>query len=164
MRKFFLATLVASLIAGFLASFLNVSQISGKSMEPTLHDKQLIILSRNAGNLERADIVFYHPLTRDQKDVDNSQVFVGRIVALPHEQYRVQKGSVYLKTESTYKLIEEYLPQNTTTPNTVSDYWFPLQESQYLVWGDNRASIQNNNSPEHVVSRGQIFGKLVWKF
>lgn len=132
-------------------------------MEPTLRNKQLVIFSRNFGDLERADIVFYHPKTRDQQTVDTSQVFVGRVIALPHEQYRVQNGSVYLKTESIYKLIEEYLPKDTKTPDTVTDYWFPLQESQYLAWGDNRAEIRNTNSSERVISKAQIIGKLLFK-
>lgn len=73
------ALFVFLIIAFLYHSFFTLSVVRGKSMEPTFHDGQVILVGKGGllfGPLKRGDVVVF---TRD------GQLLVKRVVALPYE-------------------------------------------------------------------------------
>lgn len=74
-----LALFVFLIIAFLYQSFFTLSVVRGKSMEPTFHDGQVVLVGKGGllfGPLERGDVVVF---TR------NGELLVKRVVALPYE-------------------------------------------------------------------------------
>jgi signal peptidase I len=73
------ALFVFLVIAFLYHSFFTLSVVKGKSMEPTFHDGQVILVGKGGllfGPLKRGDVVVF---TRE------GQLLVKRVVALPYE-------------------------------------------------------------------------------
>ncbi len=73
------ALFVFLIIAFLYHSFFTLSVVRGKSMEPTFHDGQVILIGKGGllfGPLKHGDVVVF---TR------NGQLLVKRVVALPYE-------------------------------------------------------------------------------
>jgi signal peptidase I len=73
------ALFVFLIIAFLYHSFFTLSVVRGKSMEPTFHDGQVILVGKGGllfGPLKRGDVVVF---TRE------GQLLVKRVVALPYE-------------------------------------------------------------------------------
>lgn len=73
------ALFVFLIIAFLYHSFFTLSVVRGKSMEPTFHDGQVVLIGKGGllfGALKRGDVVVF---TR------NGELLVKRVVALPYE-------------------------------------------------------------------------------
>lgn len=88
------ALFVFLIIAFLYHSFFTLSVVKGKSMEPTFHDGQVVLVGKGGllfGPLKRGDVVVF---TR------NGQLLVKRVVALPYETApdgtRVPANHVYV--------------------------------------------------------------------
>lgn len=122
-----LAVVVIILINKFWVS---VFIVDGESMEPNMHDKELILLkisSYASANPQRGDVV----VVRYPGDPDNRK-YVKRVVALPGEKLEIKDSKVYINNQ----LLEEYylafdLP---TDPDKI----YQIPPGQYFLMGDNR--------------------------
>ena len=127
------AVIVALLIRAFVVeSFL----VDGVSMEPTLRDEERLLVDKISYRWHpprRFDIVvFRYPH-------DPSRDFVKRIVALPGETVRIERGTVYVDGRP---LDEPYLAE----PGT--DFYGPVQvpAGHVFVLGDNRPHSDDSRS------------------
>jgi signal peptidase I len=145
-----LQTLVVATII-FLAVNLVTARIrvEGSSMEPSLHDGELVVVNRLAyrwGGPQRGDIVvFRFPLEPDRR-------FIKRVIGLPGERIVINDGQV---TIDGYPLDEPYI---AAAPR-YSGEWEVLP-GQVFVLGDNR----NNSSDSQTwgpVPLEQLIGKAV---
>lgn len=130
------------------------NDVSGDSMFPTLHDKDVIFaekISTYFENYERGDIVILDG--DDMEGYSHEEYLVKRIIGLPGETIRIgDDGSVYIKKvgETEFTLLDEpYLPEGTLTfpsGTCIAKGYdeITLGEDQYYCMGDNR-SVSNDS-------------------
>ena len=145
------------------------TQVSGPSMEATLHNKDNILvekLSYRFGDPKRFDIiVFYHFEDADIRDKDNEDCYdfyVKRIIGLPGEKVQIIQSeesddyTIYINDEP---LEETYGKDPITDPGIASEP-IVLDEGEYFVLGDNR-EVSQDSRYEVVgnIKREDIVGK-----
>ena len=135
---------VAVLIATFI---LPVLQIEGTSMEPTLSNGDIVLLTKTT-NFERGDLCGF---------TWNNKLLIKRVIGLPGDWIEIDTdGTIYLNGE---KLEEPYVEHKGLGE---CDLEFPFQvpQEQYFVVGDMReSSIDSRNTVIGCVSKEQIVGK-----
>ena len=143
---------VAALIATLV---LPVLQIEGTSMEPTLVNGDIVVLTKTV-NFGRGDICGFSW---------NNKILIKRVIGIPGDWIEIDSdGTVYLNGE---KLDEPYTQQIAFGE---CDLEFPFQvpQEQYFVIGDMReSSIDSRNSLIGCIPKDQIVGKVyfrVWPF
>jgi signal peptidase I len=109
-------------------------RVDGSSMEPNLHNADLVLVSRLAyrlGEPQRGEvIVFRYPL-------DPEQEYIKRIIGLPGDTIDIQGGQVYVNNQLLH---EPYIK----APPAYADSW-TVPDGTLFVLGDNR----NNSNDSH---------------
>ena len=159
---------VFALIIFFVVRSMVVNfRVEGASMEPSLHENQLLLVSKlsffrldlgetpliggltdaviEIGRPSRGDIVVLTPPNNPERD------FIKRIVAIPGDRLEVRQGQLILNGEA---IVEPYAANGASysVPELV------VPKGQFYVLGDNR----RNSSDSHVwgpVSRESLLGK-----
>ena len=96
--------------------------VSGSSMEPTLKNKNIMILNKVA-KIDRYDIV----VIRSKK---SKEVLIKRVIGLPGEEIEIKNGTIYIdgkKIDTNHKdeITSDYPPTK-------------IKDDEYFVLGDNR--------------------------
>jgi len=123
--------ILAALIAAF---FVRLPQVSGLSMEPHIRSGEYVVINTFAyrfGAPRRGEIVAF------RHDGDARGVFIKRVIGLPSDRVRIDRGQVYL---DGVKLAEPYVqhpddrsfPEITVPPRSV------------YVLGDNRGESEDS--------------------
>lgn len=130
--------------------WLTVFIVDGESMEPNMHDKELILLkvsSYNSSNPKRGDVV----VVRYPGDPDNRK-YVKRVIGLPGERLQIFDGKIFINE----KVLEEYyLPYGTLSE---PDKTYSLKDNEYFLMGDNRP-VSNDSRYFGGVEKRFIIGK-----
>ena len=134
LRTIVLVLIAALLIRSFIAQ---PFVVEGKSMEPTLHNAEYLIVDKIEYRLhgpQRGDvIVFKAPEAPDQN-------YIKRVIGLPGETVTIKDSSVFVNGT----LVDEHYIANprTTTASTGDNPTFFLEQklgaTDYFVMGDNR--------------------------
>ena len=136
---------VAALIATLI---LPVLQIEGTSMEPTLVNGDIVLLTKTTA-FGRGDICGF---------AWNNKILIKRVIGIPGDWIEIDTdGTVYLNGA---KLDEPYAEQIAFGE---CDLEFPYQvpQEQYFVLGDMReSSIDSRNTLVGCVENEQIIGKI----
>lgn len=149
-------------------------RVDGSSMEPNLHNREMLVVNRRAyshvdlnavlnvipgvhrvGNWEwypfhpvaRGDIVIFNP------PGEHAEPYIKRIIGLPGDHLSIHDGSVYINGQ---QLQEPYLQADTVWRGSSQDYVVP--PGYVFVLGDNR----NNSSDSRVfgaVPTSSIIGR-----
>ena len=139
---------VAALIATLV---LPVLQIEGTSMEPTLVNGDIVLLTKTT-TFDRGDICGFSW---------NNKILVKRVIGIPGDWIEMDTdGTLYLNGE---KLDEPYAQQLALGE---CDLEFPFQvpQEQYFVLGDMReSSIDSRNTLVGCVENDQIIGKIFFR-
>jgi signal peptidase I len=123
-------------------------RIEGRSMEPTLHSGQYLLVSKLVysalGEPGRGDVIVFEAWGQD-KD------FIKRIVGTPGDRVEIRDGCVYINDSCVE---EPYLDQPTT------DAIGPLTlgEEEFYVLGDNRGNSSDSRA-YGPLPRENIIGK-----
>ncbi len=140
-------------IALIFAFLFRLVSVDGRSMEPTLQNKERLILSRLTYEPSYEDIVV---LTLDEEH----EPLIKRVIALPGDTIEVNaQGHVYRNGE---KLDEEYI--KVLTAQEKMDGVVTVPEGHVFVMGDNRSDGCSLDSrtfgciPSHT-----ILGKAVFR-
>lgn len=125
-------------------------RVTGISMEPTYLDNQKNFINRSA-------YYFSQPRRGDVVGIRTTGLrvmYLKRIVALPGETFRMQRGVVYINGEP---LDEPYLGKRSrwNHPETALDV------DEYLVIGDNR-TMPKDHHVFRIVPRERIVGRILW--
>ena len=154
LRSTIYALVVVAAVAVLLASlFLPVLQVSGDSMNPTLHDRDIIVLVKD-GNMKTGDLCGFYW---------QNKLLLKRIIGLPGDIIELDEDGVV--TVNGEVLDEPYVDELALGE---CDIRFPYQvpENRYFVLGDHRAtSIDSRSSVIGCVEKSQIVGKVflrVW--
>ncbi len=131
--------------------FLPVLQVSGSSMEPTLEDRDIVILL-NRSSFSTGDLIgFYY----------QNKLLLKRVIAGPGDTVDIDEaGNVTVNGE----LLEE--PYVTDPALGETDRTYPIQvpENRYFVMGDNRAtSIDSRSTSIGYIETDQIVGKVLFR-
>ncbi len=136
------------------------TNVSGESMENTLHDADSLMvdkLSYRFNDPERFDIVVFPPPTQY---VDDRTFYIKRIIALPGETIQIdEEGTIYIgDSEENLKPLDEGYGREVIKYAGLAQNPITLGADEYFVMGDNR-----NNSTDSrafgTIKRQDIVGK-----
>ncbi len=151
----YVLTIVAAVAVLIATLVLPVLQIEGTSMEPTLHNGDIVLLTKTT-RFERGDLCGF---------TWNNKLLIKRVIGVPGDWIEIDTdGTVYLNGE---KLDEPYVEKMALGE---CDLEFPFQvpQEQYFVIGDMReSSIDSRNSLIGCIAKDQIVGKVffrIWPF
>ena len=151
----YVLTIVAAVAVLIATLVLPVLQIEGKSMEPTLVNGDILLLTKTT-SFERGELCGFSW---------NNKLLIKRVIGIPGDWIEIDTdGTVYLNGE---KLDEPYAEQLAVGE---CDLEFPFQvpQEQYFVLGDMReSSIDSRNTLIGCVEKDQIVGKVffrIWPF
>ncbi len=154
LRSTIYALVVVAAVAVLLATlFLPVLQVSGDSMNPTLQDKDVIVLVKS-GSLKTGDLCGFYW---------QNKLLLKRVIGLPGDIISLDENGVV--TVNGTVLDEPYVDELALGE---CDIKFPYQvpENRYFVLGDHRATpIASRSSVIGCVEKNQIVGKVfirVW--
>jgi signal peptidase I len=151
-QTLFSAAVYATLIVTF---GFQVARVDGLSMEPTLEDRDRLIVSKlvyELGDPRPGDIVMlYYPPNPEK-------MFVKRVIAKEGDTVRIIDGRIYINDQA---VADEYLPEEWRS----HDDFGPevVQPGYYFVMGDNR----NNSSDSRTwgpVPKKYIVGKVKFRW
>lgn len=156
--------------------------VSGNSMSPTLNgaeDEQagsvvdfgIMDTHKSAlKNIKRFSIVStYYP---DEIDYDlitgklkpGAKQKIKRVIALPGEAFKIEKGKLYVFKEGGF----EYIPYTfKTNPAVEKEFdgkdipWLRLADDEYWVLGDNRENSRDCGVINKPITKDNLFGVLV---
>ena len=144
-------TYIAAVAALIATLVLPVLQIEGTSMEPTLVNGDIVLLTKTT-TFGRGDICGFSW---------NNKILVKRVIGIPGDWIEMDTdGTLYLNGE---KLDEPYAQQLAFGE---CDLEFPFQvpQEQYFVLGDMReSSIDSRNTLVGCVENDQIIGKIFFR-
>ena len=151
----YVLTFVAAVAVLIATLVLPVLQIEGTSMEPTLVNGDILLLTKTT-NFDRGELCGFSW---------NNKLLIKRVIGTPGDWIEIDTdGTVYLNGE---KLEEPYAQQLAVGE---CDLEFPYQvpQEQYFVLGDMReSSIDSRNTLIGCVEKDQIVGRVffrVWPF
>ena len=151
----YVLTIVAAVAVLIATLILPVLQIEGTSMEPTLINGDIVLLTKTT-RFDRGQLCGFSW---------NNKLLIKRVIGLPGDWIEIDTdGTVYLNGE---QLDEPYAKQLAVGE---CDLEFPFQvpQEQYFVLGDMReSSIDSRNTLIGCVEKGQIVGKVffrIWPF
>ena len=151
----YVLTIVAAVAVLIATLVLPVLQIEGTSMEPTLHNGDIVLLMKTT-RFSRGDLCGF-PW--------NNKLLIKRVIGVPGDWIEIDTdGTIYLNGE---QLEEPYVEQKAFGE---CDLEFPFQvpQEQYFVVGDMReSSIDSRNTLIGCIPKDQIVGKVffrVWPF
>ena len=151
----YVLTIVAAVAVLIATLILPVLQIEGTSMEPTLSNGDIVLLTKTT-RFDRGNLCGF---------TWNNKLLIKRVIGTPGDWIEIDTdGTIYLNGE---KLEEPYVEQPAFGE---CDLEFPFQvpQEQYFVVGDMReSSIDSRNSLIGCIPKDQIVGKVffrVWPF
>ena len=151
----YVLTIVAAVAVLIATLVLPVLQIEGTSMEPTLVNGDVVLLTKTT-SFDRGELCGFSW---------NNKLLIKRVIGIPGDWIEIDTdGTVYLNGE---KLDEPYAEQLSVGE---CDLEFPFQvpQEQYFVLGDMReSSIDSRNTMIGCVEKDQIVGKVffrIWPF
>lgn len=103
-------------------------RVDGDSMNPTLENKELLLLQKFSTNYNRFDIVVFRY---------NNDKLVKRVIGLPGDYIEYKDDKLYVNGE----VIEENYIHKKTSDFKLEDFGYnKIPEGKYFVLGDNRTN------------------------
>lgn len=142
--------LITWLIITFVAQN---TKVSGQSMEPTLHDKDFLIINKFIYNFTKPAkgdiIVFPH-------NGNNKELYIKRVIGLPGDEIELKNAQVYVNGAALY---EDYISETTIEKGNIT-FPFTVPEGEYFVMGDNRNNSRDSRFTDvGTVPLDEIVGK-----
>jgi len=142
----------------FIANFVFFSKTNeSKSMDPTISPGAVVFVNRTAYGMKspkRFDVVAF---SREAGDL-SSDILLRRIIALPGETIKIEKGIVYIDGNP----LDVSLYAGEITSDGIAKTEIRLDSEEYFVLGDTPANSEDSRSSTvGPVKKSQILGK-VW--
>ncbi|MBO5973946.1 MAG: signal peptidase I [Clostridia bacterium] len=151
----YVLTIVAAVAVLIATLVLPVLQIEGTSMEPTLVNGDIVLLTKST-NFRRGELCGF---------TWNNKLLIKRVIGIPGDWIEIDTdGTVYLNGD---KLDESYV-SHLAMGECDLEFPFQVPQEQYFVLGDMReSSIDSRNTLIGCVKKDQIIGKVffrIWPF
>ena len=148
-------TIVAAVAVLIATLILPVLQIEGTSMEPTLSNGDIVLLTKTT-RFNRGDLCGF---------TWNNKLLIKRVIGTPGDWVEIDTdGTIYLNGE----MLEEPYVEQPAFGECDLEFPFQVPQEQYFVVGDMReSSIDSRNSLIGCIPKDQIVGKVffrVWPF
>ncbi|HKF46307.1 MAG TPA: signal peptidase I [Terracidiphilus sp.] len=130
-------------------------RVEGTSMLPRLEDRDRLFINKFVYHFEdihRGDVVVFHY----PRDPEKS--YIKRVIALPGDRLRIDRGEVYLNGRL---LPELYVPEEFRDTKSMPETVIP--DDEYFMMGDHR-SISSDSREFGPVDRDLIYGKAVFVY
>ena len=153
------AMVAVAVLFAFVVRFANVV---GFSMEPTLRDRQTLVLSPMVNGLKHGDIVVVSEEGTRIPPPNGPEVIVKRVVGLPGDVIDIDFDACVVYRNGV-ALVEDYIAEPTRSSGDVE---FPVTVSDGAVFllGDNRnRSIDSRESCVGLVDQRYILGRVMFK-
>jgi signal peptidase I len=151
----YVLTIVAAVAVLIATLILPVLQIEGTSMEPTLSNGDIVLLTKTT-RFNRGDLCGF---------TWNNKLLIKRVIGTPGDWIEIDTdGTIYLNGE----MLEEPYVERPAFGECDLEFPFQVPQEQYFVVGDMReSSIDSRNSLIGCIPKDQIVGKVffrVWPF
>lgn len=147
----YVLTIVAAVAVLIATLVLPVIQIEGTSMEPTLTNGDILLLTKTT-RFERGELCGF---------TWNNKLLIKRVIGTPGDWIEIDdNGIIYLNGD---KLEESYV-QKFALGECDLEFPFQVPPEQYFVVGDMReSSIDSRNSLIGCIPKEQIVGKVFFR-
>lgn len=151
----YVLTIVAAVAVLIATLILPVLQIEGTSMEPTLTNGDIVLLTKSI-KFDRGELCGF---------TWNNKLLIKRVIGLPGDWIEIASdGTVYVNGE----VLDEPYVQNLALGECDLEFPYQVPPEQYFVMGDMReSSIDSRNTLIGCISKDQIVGKVffrIWPF
>lgn len=151
----YVLTVVAAVAVLIATLVLPVLQIEGTSMEPTLVNGDIVLLTKTT-KFDHGELCGF---------TWNNKLLIKRVIGTPGDWIEIDTdGTVYLNGEK----LEEPYAQSLAMGECDLEFPFQVPQEQYFVLGDMReSSIDSRNTLIGCVQKDQIVGKVffrIWPF
>ena len=135
--------------------------VRGASMDETLHDKEVLLLSKityKLDTIKRYDIVVI-------KDKDDDYI-IKRVIGLPGDNIEYKDNILYINGKESKKVFTKDITEDFTLEDICKinkdDCKKEIPKGKYLVLGDNR-DVSADSRTKGLIDRNQITGKTVFR-
>ncbi len=137
-------------------------EVSGSSMESTLHNEDHLILEKVSYEINRPkryDIVVFRPYS-EEKDT----YYIKRVIGLPGETIQIIGSDIYINDS----LLDENYGNNPIMDGGIAQKPIVLAKDEYFLLGDNRNNSKDSRDESiGPVKRSAIIGRAwvrIWPF
>lgn len=160
LREWAATIITAALIAFIVMFFVRPTLVYGSSMEPTLHNKNYLAMSKAAvvfSGLKAGDIIVFE--TNLETESGGQKNLIKRVIGVPGDTVDIENGVVLLNDKP---LEEPYiLSEQAELTDTVH---VTVPEGHYFAMGDNRLnSHDSRNSDVGLVIQEKVLGKVLFR-
>lgn len=146
-KEFLLALLALFILFNIL---IGVSKVTGQSMEPTLHEGEVVFFTRFNFSYERGDVVMAR--------MPSGEFYVKRIIAVEGDILELRDGQLYVNGEP--EATEEAVGLTQEEEGIVT-YPYTVEAGKYFLVGDNREHSTDSRS-FGALPESSIRGKLLF--
>lgn len=145
----YVLTIVAAVAVLIATLVLPVLQIEGKSMEPTLQNGDIVLLTKST-DFDRGELCGF---------TWNNKLLIKRVIGLPGDWIEIETdGTVCVNGEA----IDEPYVMDKTMGECDLEFPYQVPQEQYFVMGDLReTSIDSRSTLIGCIEKDQIVGKVV---
>lgn len=159
-----LAVAACAIVILFVTVF-RVAMVSGSSMNNTLFNKDVLIVSDLGFKPRTGDIVVFQKLNSSLSDMENGDALVKRVIATEGQTIDIDFDTWTVTVDGKVLDESEY---RYLAPDAIrrSDFSFPitLGEGEVFVMGDNRNhSTDSRSSAIGIVDERTIFGRVIMR-
>ena len=151
MKLFVMAFAIAFLLKTFI---FQIAYVKGSSMEPTLHEGEILVISKLSNHLgtpKRGQVIVLN-------DQHENKDLIKRIIGLPGEEVDIVEGRVYINGEALEK---DYSETETEDFGFVKSM---VEPNQFFVLGDNRPYSRDSRLDAiGLVEKKSILGRAVFR-
>ncbi|MEC1373806.1 signal peptidase I [Heyndrickxia oleronia] len=141
--------LIIVILYGAIHYTIGIKIVSGDSMNPTIQDRDIVVVSKLFFTPERGDII----VLKDPEGFD----IVKRVIGLPNDHVRIKDGIVYINQQV---LDEPYIIGQSMDIDEVV-----VGTDSYFIMGDNRTpgeSLDSRDPSIGTISKEQIVGEKLF--
>lgn len=130
--------------------FVGISTVSGESMYPTLHNKDIVVYKRHSVEYKQEDVIAI--------ERPNGEDYVKRIIAVPGDTVNLQNGKVYVNGE---KVEVKAVLGKTEAKSSKITYPLTVGDEEFFVLGDNR-EVSRDSREIGTIKKKDIKGRIIW--
>ena len=160
-----MVVLSACLILLIFTFVVRPARVDGNSMQDTLHNGEMLIISDIAYKPKRSDILVFQKINSTHPDP-----IVKRVIATEGETVDIDFDTwtvTVTDADGNAKILEESYRKLATDARVTSNLEYPVKvgEGQLFVMGDNRNhSLDSRSSLIGLVDENEVIGKVLFRF